>query len=92
MCGIESKGTEQASSSCKRFGPYIGDGPVHGLVQFGPNFSEGVHICAPILVYRHLVAAIDWRRFAYELDEVVVKMNEEMLEVRLEVGMLACGQ
>lgn len=35
-----------------------------------------------------MVAATDWRQFAFELDEVAVKMNEEKVEVCLEVVMI----
>ncbi|MED6201088.1 hypothetical protein PIB30_091535 [Stylosanthes scabra] len=31
--------------------PYIEDGPIHGLVRFGPNFNEGVRVRALILIY-----------------------------------------
>lgn len=35
-----------------------------------------------------MVAVTDWRQLAFELDEVVVKMNEEKVEVCLEVVMI----
>lgn len=35
-----------------------------------------------------MVAATDWRQLASELDEAVVKMNEEKVEVCLEVVMI----
>lgn len=35
-----------------------------------------------------MVAATDWRRLAFELDEVAVKMNGEKVEVCLELVMI----